>query len=269
MAGAGSRLFVASDGGSSAFFTDDFTSYATGTTDNSINGSGNGFSWGGGNTGFIQIVDCSSFQRSGGSNRAVEFNFNTGNNAELDFAIGNPGYTELYLRYYLYYPSGSESPSVGPAWTRTGSGNNKFIRIGDGATHADDLDMRFGASTDQTGSDEEIFLETGGPTFYVSPGAVPIGDHVDPFTASILGSWAKIEWHLKSPTTTPTGWGEGNGIIQVWVNDVLRVDYTVGSQSPANTKMRNGYLFGYPNGSYSAGSKVYMTDFAIGTSGRA
>lgn len=260
MAGAGSRLFVASDGGSSAFFTDDFAS-------GDLSKSANGFSWGGGNTGYVQVINCSSFQRSGGSSRAVEFNFDTGNNAELDFVIGNPGYTELWMRYYMYYPNGSESPSVGTSWTRVSSGNNKFLRIGDGATHADDTDMRFGASTDQTGSDEEVFIETGGPGFYVSPGAVPVGDHINPFTSSVKGSWAKIAWHLKSPTTTPSGWGEGDGIIQAWLNDSLVVNYTVGSQSPANTKMRNGYLLGFPNGSYSSGSKLYVSDFAISSTG--
>lgn len=164
----------------------------------------------------------------------------------------------------MYWPNGTEG--MGPAFDlvqTAGSHHFKQLRVGDGATHDDDTQMRFGASMT---SDESIFVEYGTPGIWVNPGPPPVGDGQTDFPRQ-LGVWERYKWHLKSPTVTPTEWGNGNGIIQLDINGVRRIDISTASQSPANRAMRNGYFFGAQTSCYVAsGSKVDVTDIIFHTS---
>ena len=259
---------------SGLYFEDDFTSYPLGTTNASINKSQGGFSWVAGS--YLQTVDITSFRGGLDTNRAVEFNFGSGNLAELRWQVASPGYTEMWWSFYLYYPTGAESPNIGSSGVRSGEhpfggANNKFWRFGDGATHDDDTFMRSGWSTDPTGpgyfGEEDLFPETGGPDGWASPGPVPIGDHVNPFTQGYRGIWRKITLHHKAPTILAPGRGQGNGVMEVFINDALAAGYYVGSQCPPGTRVRNGYMLGFVNGIYVPNTKVYMTKFKSSSTG--
>lgn len=202
-----------------------------------------------------------------GSTTALRMNVGTGEVnwlPEMRWQIDSPGYTELWMELSVYWPDGTEG--MGPAFDLIDIGNHHFkqLRVGDGATHDDDTQMRMGCSMQ---SDESIFIEYGTPGIWVNTGAPPPpGDGTCQFVEQ-LGEWHRYLWHLKSPTVTPTEWGNGNGIIQLDINGVRRINITTGSQSPANRAMRNGYFFGAQTACYAAsGSKADVTDIIFHTS---
>lgn len=268
-----------SGGGGSALFTDDFTSYTIG---NMPSGGNANFTWGGGNTGYIDVVDVTSIQRSGGSNRAVRFNTgsaappgNANTDPELDFLLG-ADQSHAFFRYYLYWPSGSESPSFGPGWSRSdvsATNNNKFIRFGDSTAWATTT-LRFGASTfGNADGNERLQIEVPGPGFYNSPGASSSWPAVN-LANKQAGRWIKIEWEIQMNTTTPTsdsdgGHGLADGIMRCWEDGSLILDKTNVGMAPANSQFRVGYLFGALNmAPDNVNGYFYMSDFAYAITGR-
>jgi hypothetical protein len=259
-----------SAGGSNILFFDDFSS-------GNFNKTMNGFSWMGGAN--VSVVDCTSFQRPGGSSKAVKFAYGNPLNdvAELDFQIGTPGYTHVFMRWWEYYPSGNESPSVGPAVRRTTTHNNKTFRLGD-ATPVASSPNHFGGSTyGNSNGDETFFFEWGGPGFYDQPGNGR-GVTVPFITAARLGGWHKVEIEVKSPTVDPVSdprpayqpFGKADGIFRLWIDDVLVLEFTDAGQCPANMLMAYGYWRGSVEfGDYIVPqTNIYATDVAVSTAGR-
>jgi hypothetical protein len=248
-------------GGGAVLFQTTFESLSPGQSPQGLGG--NGFKFGGGNTGWVQAVNMT---RPGGSTRAIEFDFSApGNLPELDFDIGQ-NVQHIFFRWWAFYPTG---------WLRTGTLNNKFIRLGN--TYPEQgSPIHFGASTagSSTG-DEKFFFEFGGPGFYDQPGNGR-GVYDSFVTSAIRGQWAKVELEYKNPTTDPindpspnnAGQGLGDGIMRVWLNDVLIRGLTNTGQCPASAFMRGGYMMGAQNSPYPAGSKMYITDFAVSLTGR-
>ena len=224
-----------------------------------------------------------------GSGHAVRFSFNTTGGgqeawAELSFNLvpnnSAEGYTTLFLRYYVYYPTGSEGGTVGPQWFNTNnngtdsSNNNKFLRLYDAYARTG-TSIAFGASTrgnsvaagSASVGDETLFFETGAPGFYGSPGDFGVSNTF--LTSARRGTWNKVEFQLTSPTTTPSAWNAGNGIMRMWVNDSLLLETISASQSPANTSYKSGYLMGYQNCTIdNANARLYLADFAVSSTGR-
>lgn len=267
-------------GGAAAFFSDDFTGYSVGTTNAGINGSGGGFAWLGG--GFLQVVDISSFQGGLATNRAVEFNLDEGNNAQMNFLVNDPGIQEFWMRYDLYYPSGSESPNIGANCHRSGElpfggDNNKFLRLwkgnhSDGANGYSNLYVKIGASTSQSGaSGEELYIEYGTNGNGVGPGGSSgssPGGGINPFmTDALRGAWRRYGWHIKAATSA-----NNNGVMELWRDGVQLFSVTNMASYPSatgdvNNRFEYGYLMGFPNGLYTGNCKVYMTNFAISDEG--
>lgn len=202
-----------------------------------------------------------------GSTTALRMNVGNGEVdwlPEIRWQIAPPGLTEFWLEFSIYWPDGTEG--MGPAFDLIDVGNHHFkqLRWGDGETHNDDAQLRAGCSMQ---SDESIFVEYGTPGIWVNPGPPPPpGDGTCQYVES-LGAWHRYLWHIKSPTVTPTEWGNGNGIIQLDINGVRRINITTASQCPANTATQNGYIGGAQTGCYVAtGSKFDLTDIIIHTS---
>jgi hypothetical protein len=255
-------------GGSSAFFTDTFASGDLTKTENN-------FLWSSPqNVSVINTATVGLPSNPSASNRAIRFDYNTSNNAELRFIIDNvgSGYATLFIRYYVFLPNGDEGGTVGPQWARTGGLNNKVLRLYD-TTGLDTSTLRIGASTYGgvgTGAiAEEVFLETGGPSFYNSPGDFGAAKYIWSNPAN-RGTWQKIEWEVSMNTVTASSWNTGgDGILRMYVNDVMRTETTTGSLGPAGSRLRGGYLMGFPNSPYNnAGTYMYLTDFAVSSTGR-
>jgi len=112
----------------STLFFDDFSS-------GDFSKSNANFSWGG----RTNVAVISGFSRAGNTGQCVRFNFgNTANQlSELRFCFGPTNDTtgatalhhpEVWLRYYIYFPTGNESPFVGPKAVNANASNNKFFR---------------------------------------------------------------------------------------------------------------------------------------------
>lgn len=266
----------------SLLFEDDFSS-------GDLSKSTNGFSWYGPVfCTVVQTEDADIPVSPLGSTHALRFGFfefeNEGNEgwAELPFNLvsgpDEPGYPNIYIRYYVYYPDGTDS--VNPDWYRTDLGgtdtsdNNKLFRLYDQYNRTGNT-IAFGASTRGThiannGAEvgaETIMLETGAPGFYASPGDFGV---VAPWTNRVnRGRWIKVEIEVESPTTTATDWNQGDGLLRVRMDNIVVVETTTSSHSPPGTPLRAGYLMGYMN-SYPDNNNVtmYITDFAVSTTGR-
>lgn len=262
---------------SSALFFDNFST-------GDLSKTGGGFNWFNATSAVvINTADVGLPANPSNSQRVVRFSYNAAGGglqawAELSFNLvpdnAAQGYETLFLRYYLYYPSGSEGGTVGPQWYNTNGSNNKLLRLYDTYGRISNT-IALGASTrgNATASggasvgDETAFFETGGPTFYASPGDFGVRSPL--CTAARRGSWTKVEFEVRSPTITPTGWNAGNGVLRMWINDVVAMETTTASQSPANTPMRSGYLMGYQNGTMdNANGRVYLADFAVSSTER-
>jgi hypothetical protein len=207
---------------------------------------------------------------------------NANNDPEIDFYLGG-GYTHLFVRLYAYYCSGSESPTLGPTWSRSNTSstnNNKLFRFGEGINWAASS-VRMGMSTygqstgGNTGSDQGNFEFAGssaGVLQFDQPGNsgrvanANLGNHA-------LGGWVKLEYELQLNTGTPTvsgdGFGLGNGVMRFWVNDTQLIELTNVGMAPAASLIQCGYLFGAMNMTPdNANSNFYFTDFAIASLGR-
>jgi hypothetical protein len=80
-------------------------------------------------------VDVTSAIAKTGTRAARFRQGDSGNWAELRFG-GLANLPEVFIQFYIYYPSGTESPSVGPKVVVTGTLNDKFFRLW-GAKDAD------------------------------------------------------------------------------------------------------------------------------------
>src|SRR5688572_24862180 len=134
-----------------------------------------------------------------GSTTALRMNIGNGSVdwvPEMRWQIDAPGYSELWIEMSVYWPDGTEG--MGPAFDliqTAGSHHFKQLRVGDGATHDDDTQMRFGCSMEDS---ESIFIEYGTPGIWVNPGPPPVDGGTANYP-SALGVWQTYKWHLKSP----------------------------------------------------------------------
>jgi hypothetical protein len=264
---------------SSAFFTDDFSSGDFTRTQNGFNWNGNPFT---------SVVSCAAFPTPLGSTKCVKYDWGANaapsggsHDAQLNYDLGG-SYTHLFFRFYVYYPSGSESPSVGPAWGRSNTSstnNNKMFRIGDNSDWAS-TSVRMGFSTYGTSSGgstgcDRVFSEFGSPAF---GGWLAIGysGRDTPYSLGNFhsGVWKKVEFEISLNTGAPStsgvdGWGSGNGILRCWINDNVAINITDAGMAPLGTFLKGGYILGAMNmAADNANSISYLADFAVSATGR-
>ena len=267
---------------SGALFFDDFSS-------GDLSKSSAYFSWGGTyNTSVI-----SGFSRAGATGHCLRFNFgnSAGQVAEQRYFFGPTNDTtgettlhhpEVWLRYYIYFPSGAESPSVGPRAENANASNNKFMRCY--ALPENDY-PRYGASFYRgatfnlasvaagdagIGGQAGLYPGTGTTSEMTGDGAVAAGVLND----ATRGTWSKIEWYCKRSSLGDVGVGNGNGVLTMWLNDVQQFSVTninsyESSPTGAVSGFDGGYLFGAQDAAWTnAGTYVYLDDFAYSTTGR-
>jgi len=257
--GSGSDTYTATTAANGAFFTDDFASgdltkqlSAANFWETSTN---------------VSVI--SGFSRAGFSGNCVRFNFGIAAEAisELRYNL-MAQYPELYFKFYLYYPNGSESPSVGPNASQSGS-NNKFFRVW-GTTSGDTgngSSPRFGASyyADTPSGDSKIGAQGGVFTNPTDIGQIPVdaAEYAAILNNSLRGTWVKVKLRVKTSTATDAS----DAIYQCWINDVLKWNLTgldVDDKGSGFTGFRKGYLMGAQDVTWdNSGTYVYMDDFAV------
>lgn len=250
-------------GGGGVLFSDDFSS---GDLNKQLNGSP---FW----TGATNLGVISGFSRAGNTGNCVRFNFNIAAEAvsELRYNLGNQ-FPELFFRFYLYYPNGSESPTRGPRAALTG-GNNKFFRCwadtAGGTGNGED--PKFGASyyslaptgDSQIGAQAGVYPVSSPGSVSQVPTEAPVFTPI--LTNSLRGTWVKVKFRMKVGTEA----GHPNAEFQCWTNDVQRWNLSaLDAYSPGSvyTGLRKGYIMGAQDATWdNAGTYIYMSDFAVST----
>jgi hypothetical protein len=245
---AAGRLRASSGGGGTALFADDFSSGNFSKTEN-------GVSWGG----QVNVAVVTNFGRQSGC--SARFNFASGW-SELRFVFANGPYPEIYQRYYIYYPNGAESPSVGPRVAST-TNNSKFSRI---YSLPENQYPRRGASTYGTTPSGDKTL---GPQAGIFPGTGTVSQIPSLIAPWLVdanrGRWIKIEFYDKGSTSA----GAPNGIQTIWIDDVqVNNVTTINDYEAPGRGFDGGYLQGADNAMTNAGTFVYITDVAFSTTGR-
>jgi hypothetical protein len=263
-----SRVPVPSSVGGTAFFTDDFSSgNLTKTENNAL--------WNGNTNASVVSCDGIGLTRSpSGAANAVQFRYAgpAGSFAELTLTLDSvgSGYSELFLRYYLFYPSGSEGGTVGPEFsTPSGPIGLKQLRVFDTPTNAGRT-WAFGSESYYpyltTPSRHRVLLYSGGPGFYNSPGPIT---NVNNGYDIPLGEWIKHEWHFKTNTVAGSGWNVGgDGILELYINNILKLQTLTGTLTPNDAKARGLYILGNNNAAFTnVNTRVYLADVAVSATG--
>ena len=225
-------------------------------------------------------LDVTTALAHGGTHAARFREGDSGTWSELRFD-GLTNLPEVYLQYYLYLPSGTESPSVGPKVKILGTLNDKFFRLWGGGdagysfgagNSTNPFSNKVGASTwgDGSGVNGNLGIEysysAAGTQWGMGQG--PTSNPTVPFIVDAnRGRWVQIRIRAKNATVA-----NNDGVVQIWVDGVLTLDQHAladgniyGAAGP--TGYTTGYLLGYANNAWPAGQVVYLDDFTITTGG--
>lgn len=241
---------------SGALFSDDFTA-------GNLSKSVNGWSWSG-----VWVDVVPGFAKFSGNAARFTFKGNPSTAdtadawAELRFKVGNANLKELWVTYYLYYPSGIEANPRGPKFlhrTVSGSTNNKFFRLYE---NYDVGYLMYGAHTWADGATGNGYLTpdrrdaTGYTQHYWD-------QHIPWETDQDRGKWLKIEVHCKAAS----GPGKADGVLEYFKDDLpvfSRSDLD-SYQSLGQNVWKEGYLLGWANSGFSQTTYAYISNVVFST----
>ncbi len=249
------------------YFSDNFEGCgAISTTANA-----NGFRWGeglGGPPSETPIIS-NAIGRNGGCSLRFRFEGGpAGDDAwsEQRFIFGRK-LSDVYVQWYQYFPSGQESPSVGPKFEHrddTGPDNNKMLRLWDELDSPAYVKPGYSTNPGVLSGDDRLTVEY---TRRLADGTIKtvagIGQSPLIVTASTRGRWVKFQTRSKLATSETSN----DGVMQMWVDGVLVVNATtlpLFSGAPdAKNWLRNGYIMGWANSGFSLTTDTYIDDFVI------
>jgi hypothetical protein len=216
-------------------------------------------------------------------------NNNSGPGAnELDFDLGT-AFTEVFLEWWVYMPTGLESPSYGVrqySGSANGTANDKVFRLYNGtggfgpAYDFANTSVKYGMSMRGTtaGTVQQCYLErqrtvnvTAGAvagTDFISIGEVSPQVRFDYAAAdAYVGRWVRHRVQAKVATSA-----NNDGVMKFWLDDALvlsRTDlntYAVNGGVGNLNSFQYGYLYGYRNSGIQ-GSKLYIDNITFSTVG--
>jgi hypothetical protein len=227
----------------------------------------NGVRWSG-----TSWVDVSTSIAHSGSHAARFRQGESTNWGELRFD-GLPNLSEAYIQFWIYFPSGTESPSVGSKVQVLGGKNDKFFRLWGnkdadyGALPGD----KVGASTwgDGSGQDGKLGVEyqytpPTGAQWGMGEGDVPQG-RVSFINDANRGRWVRIRIHAKVASAA-----NNDGVVQIWTDDKLILSRTTLHSYPgagAPNTFTTGYLLGAANNGFVPGQYTYIDDVVFSSGG--
>ena len=191
--------------------------------------------------------------------------------AELRFG-GLPRSTEVFMQFWLYMPSGTEVPSVGPRIRVLGTRNDKFFRLW-GTTdemYGANPGNKLGASIWGDGSGdggvgtEYEFTPDQGPQWGMGegPDPKPLAPLV---TDANRGRWVRVRIRCRA-----SGADNRSGVIQLWLDDRLVLNRTdLHTYPPGGVPggFTHGYLLGWANNGFQPGQYTYVDDVWISAQG--
>lgn len=220
----------------------------------------NGFGWNGTSSGTGDNISVATDIAHSGT-RSAKFTYGggaAGNDAwsELRYILGK-NMNDVYIQWYQYFPNGSDG--LGPKWVHRSESpsNNKFMRL-----WSDDY-SNFTVKTGLSfwavgGGDSQIGPDGGsnqtGLQLLAPKDSAGMND-------SRRGRWVKFQYHAKTATSA-----NNDGVIQLWVDDVLTINNTSAALYPSNgtgNYFRNGYIMGWSNSGFDQTSSTYIDDVTI------
>lgn len=199
--------------------------------------------------------------------KALRMTFDGSCNNELGFILG-ANYEDVYVRFYAYYPDGSEPNEIryihrdGPS-----SDNNKLARIfGDDYTNPNKMGASSRPVVDGV---TRFFLESKlsgpWPPAWTCGGSMGGLRDVPSWTMpqGDLGRWIAIELHFKSDS------GAGDGALEMWIDGQYvsgRNNVSIGDAPCSPNYFNQGFLFGPANAGYDEPTNVYVDDIVFATS---
>jgi hypothetical protein len=251
-------LATTSDAGS-ILFSDDFSS-------GNLSKSSNGWSWA---PVWVDVV--SGFSKDGNVGHAARFTFKGTPGtldtddawAELRFKIGTAHLKDLWVTYWIYYPSGQESVDRGPRFVHRaspGSNNNKFFMLFDQYTTGY---LSYGAHTWNDGTTGNGYLmpnariDSSGVVKHFSAVKIPWEIDAD------RGRWVKVEIH----SLAASGPGAADGVIQYFRDGVMVVDLQnlTTWQNLGDNTFKEGYLLGWANSGFTETTFAYISNVTFST----
>ncbi|HEX6694047.1 MAG TPA: Ig-like domain-containing protein, partial [Longimicrobiales bacterium] len=245
-------------GGGTAFFSDGFEAYTVGST---IDGQGgNGFSWTGVHDG---VYVSSNFARTGSRSLMFEYAPVDPNNpsnthywAEQNFNLGR-NVTELWMEYYMYFPTGFLMPS-GTAQ------NNKFLSLWADSYQSEPLAIyQLWTVGDRNIARIDVGRTEGNADGDADLIRYPRTNNGGSFLSSAAdrGRWIRVRFHVRLADL-----GQSNGVLQMWKDDQLMINIQNDpffDEARANNYLRNGYLMGYDNARFDTLVRIYLDDFRV------
>ena len=214
-----------------------------------------------------------------GGSHVFRINMSSGGANEIRFD-NLPAVDDMFTEWWLYQPSGTETPFVGivpVSGSSDGSGNDKLFRLwsvsytegmkaGGSYWHAAPGSVGYAGSefTLYQASTNKLLGMGEGGSFYGSNNRQPQPSGFMG-AAAYVGRWVRVRFRCK-PATGPL---DNNGIIQIWLDDTLIVNrvnlplYTNGTHPNSWT---NGYIMGAKN-SGGNGAQVYIDNVRFSTGG--
>jgi hypothetical protein len=179
--------------------------------------------------------------------------------SEQRFRLGKR-LSELYIRWYQYFPNGSAT-IIGPKYVHrndTGPDNNKLLRLWDEDYR--NYRVKMGWSTLPKGGGDSYFITEYGTS------TNPVGQHgsdgdADGITNPRRGRWVKMVIHVRLATAA-----NNDGVMEMWVDGVKTVSNTGLPMYPSGgvgNYLLNGYIMGWSNSGFSTTSSTYIDDVVI------
>jgi hypothetical protein len=169
-------------------------------------------------------------------------------------------YREVMLTWWQYFPSGAESPSVGPRFEHrmvSGPSNNKWLILW--SRDYGDHGLATGWLTDGKQADAR-FIANRGWKGSRGGGIQGTGTWCC-LRDEMRGRWVRVTFHVRASSAG----GVADALYELSLDDVTRIHWT-GVWWPddgRNAGFQYGYLFGWANTGFTSPTHVYVDDFSV------
>lgn len=261
-------LFCVTTLNAAEYFSDGFENTSTDSSPN-YKDPASGAQWTG--SAWTEVVDStlSNVTPHSGS-KMLRFRWEENANSEQRFDLGSQQTGDVYIRYYVYYPDGTElgenkyEHRDGPS-----SDNNKLMRLW-GEDYDDNI--KVGARSWPADEYVERIQFTANVSAWKvngcsgSQGEAYINEesiHSWYRGDSTLGRWMCFEFHYKRDT------GNSDGVFEFWVDGDKKIGVTnfsiIGAPCDPGY-FKEGYLMGWANSGFDNPTNVYIDDVVFSDS---
>lgn len=225
----------------------------------------NGFTWG---KNPEAVTVSSAIARTGSKSLRFQYLGSATDDAwsELRFDLGK-AYSEVTIKWYLYFPNGTEG--IGPRYVHRNMtpGNNKLVRLWGNNPRTDSTGAILGGGASlfnlSATGDSKIGLE------YWSTYVGQVTKEMDTYfgsktaiTDAERGRWIEFVYHAKAAASR----SNPNGIIEIWCDGKQLFNATNLDIYPGDGYLNAftaGYVLGWANTGFTTTTNIYVDDFEV------